>query len=66
MVMSPEDVILYKLEWYMLGKPEKHLRDIGAMLSDVLDLEYIDCWVHEVKADEPWQKLKRKHRRSDD
>jgi hypothetical protein len=29
---SPEDVILYKLEWYMLGKSEKHLRDIGAIL----------------------------------
>jgi hypothetical protein len=66
MVMSPEDVILYKLEWYMLGKSEKHLRDIGAMFSDTLDFDYVDRWVHEVDADEPWQNLKRKHRKSDD
>jgi hypothetical protein len=65
-VMSPEDVILYKLEWYMLGKSEKHLRDIGAMLTDALDFDYIDRWVHEVKADEPWQKLKRDYRKSDE
>ena len=66
MVMSPEDVILYKLEWYMLGKSEKHLRDIGPMLANTIDFEYIDRWVHEVNADEPWQNLKRKHRKSDD
>lgn len=66
MVMSPEDVILYKLEWYMLGKSEKHLRDIGAMLSDVVDFDYIDRWVHEINAQKRWHELKEEYRKSDD
>ena len=30
---TPEDVIIYKLKYYLLGRIPKHLRDIGAILS---------------------------------
>ena len=29
---SPEDVVVYKLKYYVLGRMPKHLRDIGAIL----------------------------------
>ena len=30
---SPEDVIIYKLKYYVLGRIPKHLRDIGAIMT---------------------------------
>jgi len=54
-VMSPEDVILYKLEWYLLGKSEKHLRDIRAILGRLpIDMAYLDRWLDEIQARETW------------
>lgn len=57
---SPEDVIIYKLKWYMEGRMEKHPRDIGAMLlaqGDALDLEYVAYWVNEIGAQDIWEKI---------
>lgn len=67
--MSPEDVILYKLEWYKIGQSPKHLRDIGAMLTTQrgqLDIGYIDRWVEEVGAWEVWHELKARHAKEGD
>ena len=57
--MSPEDVILYKLEWYMMGKAEKHILDIGKMFGHEIsiDYNYINRWVDEVNAREIWENL---------
>ncbi len=62
--MSPEDVILYKLDWFMMGKSQKHLRDVGAMITvqgDALDYAYLEEWVGESR--EVWVKLIAEHRR---
>lgn len=57
---SPEDVIIYKLKYYMAGRSQKHLRDIAAMLvvqGDVLDFDYIAHWTSQIGASEVWQQL---------
>lgn len=62
--MSPEDVILYKLDWYMQGKSEKHLRDIAAMLKvqgEALDYAYINEWVDEAR--NIWNRLAEEYRK---
>ncbi|MFQ5859654.1 MAG: hypothetical protein ACE5LU_28995, partial [Anaerolineae bacterium] len=50
---SPEDVIVYKLKYYLEGRMPKHLRDIGAMLfvqGEVLDYGYIAEWAERIGA----------------
>jgi hypothetical protein len=45
-VHSPEDLILYKLQYYAISRQTKHVRDIQSMLKRVesLDRAYIDQW----------------------
>jgi hypothetical protein len=60
MLYSPEDVIVYKLKYYLQGRSQKHLRDIGAMLivqGDALDYDYIAHWAQELGALDVWQQL---------
>jgi hypothetical protein len=67
--MSPEDVILYKLEWYQLGKSEKHLRDISAMLSvsgDQIDPAYITHHASEIQSNDLWTQLYTTYRHNQD
>ncbi|MGB8644113.1 MAG: hypothetical protein WCF84_02670 [Anaerolineae bacterium] len=57
---SPEDVILFKLKYYLQGQSQKHLRDIGAMLvvqGKKLDYEYIERWAKEIGAAQVWNEL---------
>ena len=57
---SPEDVIVYKLKYYVLGRMPKHLRDIGAIMSaqgDALDREYIAGWADRIGAGDVWAEL---------
>lgn len=63
---SPEDVIIYKLKYYLLGRMQKHLRDIAAILvvqGKALDFEYIQRWAEEIGAGEVWQQLLAEYRR---
>jgi hypothetical protein len=60
MLYSPEDVIVYKLKYYLLGQSQKHLRDIGAILivqGAALDAEYITRWAQDLGGEDIWQKL---------
>ena len=57
---SPEDVIVYKLKYYILGRIPKHLRDIGAIMSargDALDRDYIAHWAVRIGAIDVWAEL---------
>jgi hypothetical protein len=57
---SPEDVIVYKLKYYVLGRIPKHLRDIGAIMSaqgDALDRDYITRWAGPIEAGDVWAEL---------
>ena len=57
---SPEDVIVYKLTYYVLGRMPKHLRDIGAIMTaqgDALDHAYIARWAGRLGAGDVWAEL---------
>jgi hypothetical protein len=57
---SPEDVIIYKLKYFLAGQSQKHLRDIAAMLvvqGNSLDYNYIAHWATDIGAMELWNKL---------
>ena len=57
---SPEDVIVFKLKYYVLGRMPKHLRDIGAIMSargDALDRDYIALWADRIGAGDVWAEL---------
>ena len=64
---SPEDVIIYKLKYYLMGRSQKHLRDISAILvvqGTALDYDYISRWVLEIGATEVWDHLLAEYRRT--
>lgn len=60
MLYAPEDVIIYKLKYYQMGKSQKHLRDIAAMLivqGEILDYDYIAHWADDVGALDLWRQI---------
>ena len=45
---SPEDIVISKLEFYQMGRSEKHLRDIAGIIKisgDQLDFDYLAVWI---------------------
>jgi len=66
-MVSPEDVIIYKLKYYLEGRMPKHLRDIGAMLAaqgEVLDDDYIAEWANRIGAAEVWTEILAEYQRT--
>jgi len=60
--LSPEDVILYKLDYFRQseGVSQKHPLDIARMLSlhsDTLDLAYLEEWARTIGVSDLWQAL---------
>ncbi len=67
MLYSPEDVVIYKLKYFLMGRSQKHLRDIGAILivqGTALDYNYIAHWAQEIGATEVWNHLLAEYRRA--
>ncbi len=65
MLYSPEDVIIYKLKYYLMGQSPKHLRDIGAILivqAGALDTAYITNWAGQIGASDVWEQLLEEYR----
>jgi hypothetical protein len=63
---SPEDVIVYKLKYYLEGRMPKHLRDIGAILivqGEALDYHYIAEWAERIGAADVWAEILAEYRR---
>jgi hypothetical protein len=55
---APEDVIIKKLEYYLAGGSEKHLRDIAGVLKisgERVDREYVARWAAQLGLTEVWQ-----------
>jgi hypothetical protein len=62
---SPEDVIVKKMEYFMEGGSEKHLRDIASMLrisGDDLDMTYIEKWANTLGLVPVWSAIKERLR----
>ena len=60
-VHSPEDLILYKLQYFALSQQTKHIRDIAsvmAYLGDELEWAYIEQWVDLLDLAETWREVR--------
>ena len=61
-VANAEDVIVAKLEWAKLGKSERQIDDVAAILRvrwEALDRPYLDRWISELALKEPWSVARR-------
>jgi hypothetical protein len=59
-VHAPEDLILYKLQYFSLSQQQKHTRDIRAILiaqRGKLDLAYLHLWVERLGLDAHWRNM---------
>ena len=60
-VHSPEDLILYKLQYYSLSSQPKHIRDIGSIIAmtgdDSLEHAYLAQWIDRLALKEIWQEI---------
>lgn len=60
-IHSPEDLVLYKLLYYSLGRQTKHLRDIAAILlhqGEKLENAYIDRWADRMGLSTLWKEIR--------
>lgn len=56
-VISPEDLIISKLEWSRLGESERQIRDAAVVLqkrSPEIDRNYLESWVKELQLAPQW------------
>jgi hypothetical protein len=54
---APEDVIIKKLQYFQEGGGEKHLRDIGGVLTtspELIDRSYLRQWTVELGVEDIW------------
>ncbi len=58
-VHSPEDVILYKIQYYAISGQDKHVRDVASILtrSKTLDREYLEGWIIRLNLEGAWKEL---------
>jgi hypothetical protein len=57
-VVTPEDTILAKLEWYRMGQSEQQLRDVAGIIQSQrgrLDEQYIQHWADELDVVDQWE-----------
>ena len=68
-VHSPEDLILYKLQYYRLGGQTKHIRDIGSIVAmvgdDGLEQDYLWQWIDRLELTEIWIEIRKQMVQSD-
>ena len=67
-VHSPEDLILYKLQYYSLSSQPKHIRDIGSIIAmvgdDSLEHDYLTQWIDRLELNEIWKEIQEQMSRS--
>jgi hypothetical protein len=57
---SPEDAILMKMEFYLAGGSEKHLRDIASVVrtsGDAIDRAHIERWADRLGLADVWHAI---------
>jgi len=61
-VISPEDLVLSKLNWLKLGESEQQRNDIIAIVDLIdLDIKYITDWAKKLGTFKLWQDLSTRH-----
>ena len=62
-VHSPEDLILYKLQYYGLSGQTKHIHDIGIIVAtvgdDSLEQDYLLQWIDRLDLTEIWLEIRK-------
>lgn len=61
-IISPEDAVLTKLDWYKKTEMEKHVSDAAGIVrvqGSSLDGEYIDSWADRLSVKAIWKKVRR-------
>ena len=59
-VHSPEDLILYKMQYFSLSDQPKHIRDIGSILKAnvrPIDKEYLQNWAKKLGLISIWEAI---------
>lgn len=58
-VHSPEDLILFKLQYYTISRQTKHARDICSILASghSLDMPYMMKWIERLGLSAIWQEI---------
>lgn len=58
-IHSPEDLILYKLQYYSISRQTKHNRDIASILASghPLDMSYIERWAARLGVLDLWREI---------
>lgn len=60
-MVTPEDLIIAKLEWARLGESERQLRDVRGILAvqgAELDRTYVDHWTEQLGVAETWRSIR--------
>ncbi len=61
-VTSAEDIVLVKLEWAKIGRSERQIEDVAAILKlrrGSLNEEYLGRWVRELGIADQWDRARR-------
>ncbi len=61
-VHAPEDLILYKLQYFALSQQPKHIHDIAGIavaMEDQLDEPYLETWVEQLGLAATWNEVQR-------
>lgn len=59
-VTTPEDILIAKLEWAMIGESERQLEDAAGVLEtqgDSLDRAYVERWVDALGLEAQWARV---------
>lgn len=59
--VSPEDLIISKLQWFKEGQSTRQLEDIVSVMDIQTDLDtaYLERWIKKLDLQNEWQELKR-------
>ena len=58
-LVSPEDILIAKLEWHKLGESERQIEDAAGVIrrqGNALDRSYVERWVRELGLEEEWKR----------
>ena len=62
-LVSPEDIVIAKLEWAKLGESERQIEDVAGVIRRQgagLDVAYVEYWVKALQLEDEWRRAKMK------
>jgi hypothetical protein len=62
-LVSPEDIVIAKLEWGKMGESERQIEDAAGVIrrqGSALDMAYVEHWVRELQLEDQWRRARNK------